>query len=72
MAARMIQEMRDVEGGRQQVLVRVAFERSDAEAGVVEVSALVGVPTVESETQMETAARELARQALRKALDIFP
>lgn len=72
MAARIIQEMQGVENGRQQVLVRIAFDRSDAEGGIVEVTALVGVPTIDSQTQMEGAARELARQAISSARDVLP
>ncbi|MGW5957717.1 hypothetical protein [Methylorubrum thiocyanatum] len=72
MPVRITQETQDVIDGRRQVVVRVLFDRSDADGGIVEVAATVRVPAIESETQTEAAARQTARRALQQALTAFP
>ncbi|TFZ58399.1 hypothetical protein E4V01_11755 [Methylorubrum sp. Q1] len=72
MPVRMTQETQDVIDGRRQVVVRVLFGRPDPGRDVVEVAATVRVPAIESETQTEAAARQMARRALEQALAAFP
>lgn len=72
MPVRMTQETQDVSDGRRQVVVRVHFGRPDAGRDVVEVAATVRVPAIESDTQTEAAARQMARRALEQALAAFP
>ncbi len=72
MPVRMTQETQEVSDGRRQVVVRVHFGRPDAGREVVEVAATVRVPAIESETQTEAAARQMARRALEQALSAFP
>ncbi|MEH3116140.1 MAG: hypothetical protein PGN25_00530 [Methylorubrum populi] len=72
MPVRMTQETQDVIDGRRQVVVRVLFDRSEADRGIVEVAATVRVPAIASETQTESAARQMARQALERALSALP
>lgn len=69
---RMIQELQGVEGGVQTVLLRIPFGTEPHAEGGVEVNVLVRVPAIESETQVEAAAREMAKIALRDALSMFP
>lgn len=69
---RMIQERQSVEGGVQTVLVRIPFGPTPQPEGGVEVSVLVRVPAIASESQVEAAAREMAKIALKDALSIFP
>ncbi len=72
MPVRMTQETQDVIDGRRQVVVRVLFDRSEADRGLAEVTATVRVPAIDSEAQTESAARQMARQALQQALSAFP
>lgn len=72
MPLRMTQETQDVVDGRRQVVVRVLFDRSEADRGIAEVAATVLVPDIASEAQTEAAARQMARQALERALSAFP
>ena len=72
MPVRMTQERQAVNDGQRQVVVRVLFDPTDADRGYVEVAATVRVPDIASEAQNESAARQMARQALERALTAFP
>lgn len=69
---RMTQEHHGTAGGVQTVLVRIPCEAPSQTEGSVEVTVLVRVPAIESDAQVETAAREMAKRALHEALSRFP
>ena len=72
MPVRMTQKTQEVIDGRRQVVVRVHFGRPEAGREGVEGAATVRGPAIESETQTEAAARQMARRALEQALSAFP
>lgn len=72
MSVRLSHEMQGVEDGVQSVLIRIPLERPPQREGGIEVTVLVGVPAIDSDEQMEMAARERAKLALQDALARFP
>ncbi len=72
MPVRMSQELQDVVQGMRQVVVRIPFDPADVDHGAIEVTATVRVPAVDSQIQVEQAAREMAKRAIEKALSAFP
>ncbi len=69
---RVIYELHNAEAGLQTVLVRIPFGTSSQVAGSVEITALVRVPAIDSEAQVEAAAREMAKLALQEVVSKLP